>query len=112
MKGDNLKVTKGNNASLIRAGKATRFGPEWPGQRCLANTRSGTPCQKPALKGKARCQLHGGRSTGAKTSQGIERIRVANTITGKFTAEAQQTRKLINAEIRSIEHWARACGYL
>jgi hypothetical protein len=28
--------------------------------RCLAQTRSGTPCQKPAAKGKKRCRLHGG----------------------------------------------------
>jgi LacI family transcriptional regulator len=28
--------------------------------RCLARTRSGTPCQKPAAKGKKRCRLHGG----------------------------------------------------
>ena len=27
---------------------------------CLARTRSGTPCQKPAAKGKKRCRLHGG----------------------------------------------------
>ena len=33
--------------------------------RCLAKTRSGTACQLPALKGKRRCQLHGGRSPGA-----------------------------------------------
>lgn len=28
--------------------------------RCLARTRSGTPCQKPPAKGKKRCRLHGG----------------------------------------------------
>lgn len=32
--------------------------------RCLAKTRSGTACRLPALKGKKRCQLHGGRSPG------------------------------------------------
>jgi hypothetical protein len=37
------------------------FGPDWPGRRCKAKTRRGTPCQKPALTGKSRCQLHGGR---------------------------------------------------
>ena len=38
------------------------FGPEWPGQRCEAKTRRGTLCQKPALIGRNRCQLHGGRA--------------------------------------------------
>ena len=44
-----------------------RFGPDWPGQRCLAQLRGkpGQYCQKPALKGRDRCQLHGGKSTGA-----------------------------------------------
>ena len=29
---------------------------------CGAKTRSGNPCQKPPLQGKARCRLHGGLS--------------------------------------------------
>ena len=29
---------------------------------CDAKTRSGNPCQKPPLQGKARCRLHGGMS--------------------------------------------------
>ena len=33
--------------------------------RCLARTRRGTLCLCPALKGKKRCRLHGGKSTGA-----------------------------------------------
>ncbi|WP_420732165.1 HGGxSTG domain-containing protein [Hwanghaeella sp. 1Z406] len=33
--------------------------------RCLAKTRKGTFCQCPAIKGKGRCRLHGGKSTGA-----------------------------------------------
>jgi hypothetical protein len=28
--------------------------------RCGARTRSGTPCHAPAVKGKARCRMHGG----------------------------------------------------
>ncbi len=42
------------------------FGPEWPGQRCGARTRRGGSCRKPALIGRSRCQLHGGRA-GAPT---------------------------------------------
>src|SRR5262245_50160129 len=45
--------------------KAWRFGDDCPGLRCGAKTRSGTPCRKPALRSKRRCQLHGGKSTGA-----------------------------------------------
>jgi hypothetical protein len=33
--------------------------------RCGARAkRTGQPCQSPAIKGKARCRMHGGRSTG------------------------------------------------
>jgi uncharacterized protein YjcR len=28
--------------------------------RCGAKTRKGTPCQAPAVTGKARCRMHGG----------------------------------------------------
>jgi len=33
--------------------------------RCLARTRSGTACRSPAINGKARCRMHGGKGSGA-----------------------------------------------
>lgn len=33
--------------------------------RCLAQTRRGTECQSPAVKGKKRCRMHGGTNPGA-----------------------------------------------
>ena len=30
--------------------------------RCGARTRSGDPCQSPAMRGKRRCRMHGGAS--------------------------------------------------
>ncbi len=33
--------------------------------RCHARTRSGTPCQCPAVKGRKRCRMHGGTNRGA-----------------------------------------------
>lgn len=33
--------------------------------RCLARTRSGAECQSPAVKGGARCRMHGGKGSGA-----------------------------------------------
>ena len=32
---------------------------------CQARNRAGNPCRCPAMKGKSRCKLHGGKSTGA-----------------------------------------------
>ena len=51
-------MTKSN----LEKGIPWRFGPDWPGQRCGAKTRKGTPCQRPAYKRNGRCSLHGGRS--------------------------------------------------
>ena len=45
---------KGN----VDIGVETRFGPNWPGKRCLAKTRRGTACQRPAYKRTGRCKLH------------------------------------------------------
>lgn len=33
--------------------------------RCGARTRSGSPCKSPAIRGKERCRMHGGRGSGA-----------------------------------------------
>jgi hypothetical protein len=64
-----------------------------------AKTRSGTPCQCPAMK-NGRCRLHGGLSTGPKTPEGIERIRRANLKHGKYTKAAKHERRLFRAMVR------------
>ncbi|MFC4293557.1 HGGxSTG domain-containing protein [Novosphingobium tardum] len=33
--------------------------------RCLAKTRGGTECQAPAVRGRKRCRMHGGKNPGA-----------------------------------------------
>ncbi len=44
---------------------------------CGAKTRKGTPCRCLSEPGKRRCKFHGGMSTGARTAEGLERIREA-----------------------------------
>jgi uncharacterized protein YjcR len=34
-------------------------------RRCGAKTRTGAPCRSPAVKGRRRCRMHGGKSSGA-----------------------------------------------
>src|SRR5262249_14978423 len=53
--------------------------------RCGARTRKGRPCRAPAVwdcgKDQARngrCRLHGGRSTGPRTTAGRDAIRASN----------------------------------
>ncbi len=61
--------------------------------------RSGLPCSQPAMK-NGRCRFHGGKSTGAKTSQGKQAQRQANLKAGLYTKEAiaerQEVRELLN----------------
>ena len=60
--------------------------------RCGAKTRRGTSCQCPAMA-NGRCRLHGGLSTGAKTEEGVERIRRAVTKHGRYSAAAIAERR-------------------
>jgi len=69
--------------------------------RCLARTRRGTPCHAPAMK-NGRCRLHGGKSTGPKTPEGIENIRKAHLKHGEYTKEAQKARKEFYALLRTL----------
>jgi len=57
--------------------------------RCGARTRAGCPCQAPAIHGKLRCRMHGGRSTGPRTPKGFADLRAARTIHGYDGAEAR-----------------------
>lgn len=105
---------KGNSV-----GTATRFGPEWPGQRCGAKTKVGTPCQRAAVKRTGRCTRHGGKSTGPRTEEGRARIVTAKTTHGQLTkekrAEAKRNAEVgrqIRAELAEIEAWAMDLGYL
>lgn len=61
--------------------------------RCLARTRLGTPCQCPRIRGRTRCRLHGGLSTGPRTQEGRERIGGAVTKHGFHSQAARRKRK-------------------
>ena len=64
--------------------------------RCGAKTRKGTPCQAPALSGKARCRLHGGAAgSGAPTGN-------QNALKhGLYTEEALALRKHVRQLLRN-----------
>ncbi len=81
-----------------------RFGPAWPGRRCLAKTRRGTECQKPAMK-NGRCQIHGGRNHGAPAGAANGNYRH-----GRCTKEAIANRRAANARVRGLIREAKALG--
>ena len=106
-----------NFQHVSELGKATRFGPNWPGKRCLAKTRKGTPCQRPAFKHNGRCSLHGGLSTGAKTTDGLKKISDANLKHGKYTKDkleaqrhAAEVGRKMKADLKNIELQLRTIG--
>ncbi len=81
-----------------------RFGPNWPGKRCGAKTRNGSKCQKPALKGKSRCHLHGGRA-GAPSGE-----RNGAYKHGRYSTEAVATQGQVTARLRALELLGRSVG--
>ena len=78
---------------------------------CLAKTRSGTKCQKPPVKGKSRCRLHGGLSTGPRTTEGKARIAAAHYKHGRRSKAFVETRKRIWTKLRKKEAEMKAQGY-
>jgi hypothetical protein len=80
--------------------------------RCRAKTRSGTSCEALAIKGRRRCRLHGGLSTGPRTPEGRERIRQAGTITGFYSASAIAARREAAANYGRLRTVLRDAGTL
>ena len=108
-------IAKGN----VLIGVETRFGADWPGQRCGAKTRRGTACQRPANKRNGRCRLHGGASTGPRTEEGLAKIAATNTTTGQHTkamiAKRKEDAKIakgLRDRLRVIEHNLKAQGVI
>ncbi|WP_321576598.1 HGGxSTG domain-containing protein [Bradyrhizobium barranii] len=56
--------------------------------RCGARNRAGRPCDCPAVRGRARCRLHGGLSHGAPKGRANGKYK-----DGYFTAEAVAERR-------------------
>lgn len=68
----------------------TRLAHMRAAARCGARTRSGKPCLCPAIRGRARCRIHGGLSPGAPRGEGN-----GNFKDGYFTCEAVNERKWV-----------------
>jgi hypothetical protein len=49
-----------------------------------------------------RCKLHGGKSTGPRTPEGLERSRQANWKHGHFSREAKAERSRVRAAILAL----------
>src|SRR5262245_13242242 len=70
--------------------------------RCGAKTRAGRSCQRPALRGRKRCRLHGGLSPGAPRGP-----KNGNFKTGNWTAEAIEERRWLRSLVRAFAQRGR-----
>src|SRR6478672_4571503 len=68
--------------------------------RCGAKTRRGTACQAPGMP-NGRCRLHGGRSTGPRTAEGLQRCGTANWKHGFYGKQALAERQRVRELVRS-----------
>jgi hypothetical protein len=72
--------------------------------------RSRQRCKAPAIKGKTKCRFHGGKSTGAKTAEGLARIAEAHTVHGRETRAIRAERSAKLAELYELEILGRSIG--
>ena len=67
--------------------------------RCGAKTRQGKHCMAPAMK-NGRCRMHGGKSTGPKTMEGVERIRQSRLKHGLYSQRTKSERKMLRVLLK------------
>jgi hypothetical protein len=60
--------------------------------RCGAQTRQGTACQSPAVRGKRRCRMHGGTNAGGP--RGNQHALKHGRYTAQAIAERREARQL------------------
>jgi hypothetical protein len=86
------------------------FG-EYSCNQCKAKSkRSGVRCLAPAVKGKSVCRMHGGKSTGPRTEEGILRSGLSKLTHGTQTRRARFEHKKAMLAIRALEESALSHG--
>ena len=74
--------------------------------------RSRLRCRSPAIKGKTKCRIHGGLSTGSRTPEGKARQITANIRHGRETRAIRQERSVKLAELYALEMLGRKIGMI
>ncbi len=81
-----------------------RADPMQVSPRCGAKTRSGRPCEGPAMP-NGRCRMHGGASPGAPKGKANGNYRH-----GRYTSEAIKQRRQLMEWIRMMGQAAQEVG--
>jgi len=77
---------------------------------CKAKSKqSGQQCRNFATKGKEVCRIHGGKSSGAKTREGVVRLKKANWKHGLYSKEAIEERKSFKAMLAQHKDLIHDC---
>ena len=72
--------------------------------RCNAlSKRTKQQCNAPAINGKAKCRIHGGKSTGPRTVEGKVRCAEAKTVHGRETRQIRIKRTEGMKRLRELE---------
>ena len=90
----------------FREPRCSVFGRYSCNQCTAKSKRSGTRCLAPAVKGKSVCRMHGGKSTGPRTKEGLLRSRRARATHGTQTREVRLEHKKAMIAIRALEEIA------
>jgi hypothetical protein len=90
---------RARSEALLKANAAPRCGAR--------SKRTGKPCRGAAMP-NGRCKFHGGKSTGPRTPEGLERSRRANWKRGRFSREAKAERSRLRADSRSARRDLKA----
>jgi hypothetical protein len=76
--------------------------------KCHAKAKSsGKRCGNLAVKGKRVCWIHGGKSTGPRSSEGLERSRKANWKHGYYSAEMVAERQYVRSLLRESNDFVK-----
>src|SRR5262249_8896676 len=90
-------VNKPDVPTLLARLELARAAP-----RCGARSkRTSVPCKAPAMP-NGRCRLHGGKSTGPRTPEGLARSQKANWKHGSYSAEAIADRRKSGEALRLL----------
>jgi len=82
-------------------------------RRCQAKCKAtNQQCKAPAVRGKAVCRVHGGRSTGPRTAEGRQRCADAKTVHGRETRAIRKSRQASLIRMAGLEALGRAKGFI
>src|SRR6516225_9897144 len=105
--GGNLAVTRVADVIAVGEPRCESAAP-----RCGARSkRTSKPCRAAAMP-NGRCKVHGGKSTGPRTPEGLERSRRANWKHGHYSREAKAERSRLRAAILALRYLMASPGMI